>query len=143
MKNISYFTVVFLLLLGCGSNTPNDDEPPPAAEVFLSVNPSDFSIKAEGGTQTIAVTSNTNWTVSYDAEWCTISSKSGSSGREDVTITVAINETESARSAELTFTAGNVIKKCVVNQQPKPSFVPEGYTLSVGQKDERCLLFGN
>ena len=121
----------WIFFAGCGSSGSSESEPPPPAEVYLSVSPSEIFIKADGNSQNVAVTSNTDWTVSSDAEWCSCSPKSGKMGGGNVLITAAGNYTGTDRSAELTFTAGSVNKKCMVRQESTQtvSYVPEGYTL--------------
>jgi len=106
-----------MLFLGCGSNDPVNPEPtPPATDVYLSINPSDFTAQISGGSQSVAVISNTEWTVSSNADWCTCSPKSGAAGNSTVSISAAGNYTGADRSAEVTFTAGSVSKKCTVSQ---------------------------
>ena len=117
---------------GCGSNEPSSEpEPHPVVEAYLSVSPSEIFVRADGTSQSIAVTSTTNWTVSSNAEWCNCSPNSGGMGPSNVLITAAGNNTGTVRSAELTFIAGSIIKKCIVNQEftQMPSYVPEGYAL--------------
>ena len=117
---MSFLIALFLLLLGCKSKeTP----------VELSVSPSGISIEAKGGTYNVAVMCNTNWIVSSNAEWCITAPRLSGTGNVNVLITAEANYTGGTRSAELTFTAGSIVKKCVVNQQSLPNYVPEGYTL--------------
>ncbi|MDR2056950.1 MAG: family 16 glycosylhydrolase [Dysgonamonadaceae bacterium] len=127
---MGYLFITLLTLFGCGSNEPSGVEPPPVAETYLSVSPDEVSIQENGTTQ-IVVTSNTEWTVSSDAEWCSCSPKSGSMGSTNILITATSNYTGSSRSAELTFTAGSVGKKCTVRQKSTQvvNHVPEGYSL--------------
>ena len=133
MKYMTYIlSLVFTIFYGCDPKEPPGEEPPPPEiEVYLSVSPDELSFKASGNAQNIAVTSNTGWTVSSDAEWCVITPKSGSFGNTNVSVSATANHTDAARSAELTFTAGSTSKKCVISQEfvALPSYVPEGYTL--------------
>ncbi|MCL1938137.1 MAG: family 16 glycosylhydrolase [Candidatus Azobacteroides sp.] len=118
MKNrFSFFVILFSLFLGCGSNDPASSEPPPSTgEVYLSVNPSECAIPINGGVQNLTVISNTNWAVSSNAEWCVCSPQSGIAGSSSISVTSAANYTGAARSAELTFTADSVSKKCSISQ---------------------------
>ena len=116
MKRMNYIFITLLLFFGCGSPDPSGQEPPPAAEVYLSVNPSELAIQVAGGSQNIAILSNTAWEVSSDAEWCSSSPESGVAGNGSVSVTAAANHTGTARSAELTFRAGSMSKKCIVSQ---------------------------
>ena len=133
IRIMNNFLFLFFLLpiFGCGSNNPPGPEPPPVVETYLSVSPSELSIQGNGTTQTVSVTSNADWTVTSNADWCSCSPKSGSMGGVNVMVTATSNSTGISRSAELTFTAGSVSKKCIVRQEPTQiaNYVPEGYSL--------------
>ena len=116
MRNIIYLFIPFMLFFGCGSNDHGQEPTPPAAETFLSVNPSEFTSQISGGAQTLTVISNKSWKVSSDADWLTCSPESGSSGNSTVSVAASANYTGAARSAALTFTADTVSKKCMVSQ---------------------------
>lgn len=126
MRNMNYVLFVVLAFFsGCSKE-------PSAKEDYLSVSTNEVSIQATGDSKNVTVSSSTNWIVISNAEWCDCSPKSGSIGSgQNVLITVTANNTGAARSAELTFTAGSVSKKCTVRQEftQMPNYVPEGYTL--------------
>ena len=131
MKYMTYILcLVLAIFCGCDPEEP-EEQPPPEVEVYLSVNPSELSFKASGNVQNIAVTSNTGWSVSTDAEWCVITPKSGSFGNTNVSVSATANYTDASRSAELIFTAGSTNKKCVITQEftVLPNYVPQGYSL--------------
>lgn len=98
------------------------------AERFNFVSALDFSFVAEleldteslsftkdGGSSTVSVTSNTDWTVSDDADWLTVSAQSGK-GNGSVTITAAANTIYEARTATITVTVGTITKNISVTQ---------------------------
>jgi hypothetical protein len=126
MKNRSCILFVILAFLsGCNQESS-------AKEDYLSVSASNIFFQADGNSQNITVSANTNWSVISNTDWCSCSPKSGAIGSEqNVSISASANHTGASRSAELTFTAGTVSKKCIVNQDPTQtnSYVPEGYTL--------------
>ena len=111
-----YIFTLLMLFLGCSSTEPSVLEPPTAAEDYLLINPVEFAVQTGGGAQNITVIANTKWTVSHEAEWLNCSANSGIAGNGNVSITATANYTGTARSAELTFTAGTMIKKCIVSQ---------------------------
>ena len=76
-------------------------------------NPTSVSIDAAGGTQTIQVTSNTNWTVSGNPGWLTVAPTQGS---QNGTITVTANSTSESRSCVLYIQAGDAQATVSVNQ---------------------------
>jgi beta-glucanase (GH16 family) len=116
------FTVL-TFLGGCGkeSSTPED---------YLSLSTNEISIQSARGSENVTVSANTNWTVVSNADWLDSSPKSGAQGAgQNVSISAAANYTGNSRTAELTFTAGSVSQKCIVNQQQAASYVPTGYRL--------------
>ena len=117
MKKVNYIFIIFLLFLGCGTPDSPNQEPPPAVEVYLSVNPDEFSFPIGGGAQNVSLISNTSWTVLSDADWCSCSPESGAAGSVNVSVAATVNNTGTTRSAELTFTAGSISKKIIVNQE--------------------------
>jgi len=133
-KNIIMLSLFVLLfsLVCCGGDSTNGGElPPPVGETYLSVSPNEITIQAAGKGVNVAVTSNMDWTVSFDEDWCNCSQKSGVAGSHNILVSALPNSTASVRTAELTFTAGTVVKKCIVSQEPTitESFVPQGYSL--------------
>jgi hypothetical protein len=72
------------------------------------------AVKA-AGSYTIAVTSNTTWTVSDNADWCTVSPATGSSNGT-VTINATENPTAVQRAATVTLSAGTLTRTVSVIQ---------------------------
>lgn len=60
----------------------------------------------DGGSAKIRITTNDYWTVSFDKNWCTISSTSGSGNRE-ITLTTEANTTKKDRSGIVTIICTN------------------------------------
>ncbi len=69
---------------------------------ILQVIPSEFEIGGEGGNVYFTVLSNTSWTIYGDADWATISPKTGT-GNATITIDVDNNPGHSAASAREVF----------------------------------------
>lgn len=83
----------------------------------LSVSPATMSFTSAGGTQSVAVSSNTNWTITGKPDWISLSAVSGSNNGS-VTVTAAPNGTASVRNAILTFSAPGVTNRNVsITQQ--------------------------
>ena len=78
----------------------------------LSVSPTSLSFVSNGSTLPVAVTSNTNWTVSSSASWLTVSPASGSNNGS-VSVNATANTSSSSRTATLTFKATGVTDKTV------------------------------
>lgn len=82
------------------------------------------SLSGTGGSQTVTVSSNTNWSFASIASWVTVSPSSGTAGDTEVTITAASQVPgASARSDNMTLTT-NV---------PSPGTVNTSVTVSVAQ----------
>jgi len=81
----------------------------------LELDTESLSFTKDGGSSTVSVTSNTDWTVSDDADWLTVSAQSGK-GNGSVTITAAANTTYEARTATITVTVGTITKNISVTQ---------------------------
>lgn len=81
----------------------------------LELDTESLSFTKDGASSTVSVTSNTDWTVSDDADWLTVSAQSGK-GNGSVTVTAAANTTYEARTATITVTAGTVTKNISVTQ---------------------------
>jgi hypothetical protein len=73
----------------------------------------------DGGTYTIAVTSNTKWTAGVNAaatSWCTVGPTSGEGNNPAVKVTVLENAGVDDRAATVTFTAGELTRLVAVTQ---------------------------
>ena len=83
------------------------------ADIILTV--TDTSFNAEGGTGTITVTSNTDWTASSDQTWCSLRTTSGT-GTGTISLTVAENTSTTQRKATITVKAGSKTASATVTQ---------------------------
>ncbi|MFB6318306.1 cellulase family glycosylhydrolase [Saccharicrinis sp. FJH54] len=104
MKNILFFPLFWIVVAGLWSceKQPGEkvfEEP----DVTLSADPLTLSFKAEGGTKTIAVSSNTTWTVSYDADSWFYTSLHTVKGDANLTLYVEQNTLTEERSGSLTI----------------------------------------
>lgn len=57
----------------------------------------------QGGSKTLTITSNTDWTVIDKPSFVTVSPASGAKGSTTVTVTVPVNNTTTSRSGDITF----------------------------------------
>jgi glycosidase len=80
----------------------------------LSVSPTSLSVGSGAGNSTISVTSNTNWSVTDNQTWITVSPTSGSNnGSFSVSVTA---NTGTARTGTVTVTAGSLTQTINVSQ---------------------------
>lgn len=98
--------------------------------ILFSITPESLSFTAEGGNETITVTSNLSWTVTSSDAWLTLSN---SSGEGDATLTVVAQEntSTSSRSGILTFKGKDITFTVNVTQEgASPNFSVTPTTLS-------------
>ena len=88
----------------------------------LSVTPSNTDFGSKEGSTTIAITSNTNWSVSDDADWLTVTPGSGS-GNGTVTATYSANALPTSRIGIITFSGTGVSSQSVAVTQSDPTQV--------------------
>lgn len=107
MKKYFIIPLAALLLAAC-----EKEKEAPA----LTVEPVSLEFTAEGGTQTITVKSNRDWTLTTDGgDWYTVSPTEGS-GDGEVTVTLGRYTDAAARSAQLTFEADGLVKTAAILQ---------------------------
>ncbi len=78
-----------------------------AAPAWLRLSASEAEFSSKGGSLVLTLTSNSAWSLSFDADWATVSASEGPAGETQITIAVDVNESVEARSAALTFNAVN------------------------------------
>lgn len=107
-------TILTAMLTACsGNGTPYfiDDEPevpiPTPEAKYLRASVSSLSFKEKAESQTFNVTSNTNWQISCDANWVTLSESTTTrgSGNETITVSVQPNDDTQTRTATITISS--------------------------------------
>ena len=89
----------------------------------LEISPANITLELEGGNGTFSVTSNTDWTVTCNGAWLTVTPVAGN-GNGQVTVTAGENTSLTAPEATLTFTAGGTLVKSVkVTQKAKVPYI--------------------
>ena len=68
----------------------------------MSLDKTEVSFEADGGSANIAVTANTNWNVNGAVDWLSVAPDSGN-GNGTVSLTASANSSKSSREASLTF----------------------------------------
>jgi plastocyanin len=81
----------------------------------LVVTPPNQNVSETAGTVNFTVTSNTNWTASSDASWCTVTSSG--SGNGILTANYAANSSSSSRLATITVSASGASNQVVTVTQ--------------------------
>lgn len=92
-----------------------------------SLSASGLTFGAQGSSSAVTVTSNTDWSLTADAAWISVSPSKGSKGETPVTVTVEKNETSATREGTVTLTYGDNTTELKISQLSDEIVVPEGY----------------
>lgn len=107
MKKYLIIPLAAMLLAAC----EKEKEAP-----VLTIEPVNLEFTAEGGSQTLTVKSNQNWTITTDgADWYTVSPMEGN-GDGEVTVTIGRYTEAATRSAQLTFRTDGLMKTAAILQ---------------------------
>ena len=112
MKRILFFMLVL------GAVVLNACQPEP----FLSVSPESLSFPAEGGSQTIEISSNSAWTAVADSYDFSVSPSSGSNNGT-VTVTIPEATTLDPFSGSVLIKSGGLSAVVNVTREPKPTIL--------------------
>ena len=136
MKKILFsLALMSALLVSCEKpeNGENNPEPTPEPEYSISISPAELTFGAEGGEQSVTVTSSESWHLVVDSDWYWsesdgwyrdgegswygVSACYGESGDEILIKANPNTDAENSRSAKLVFTCGDKTAELTVNQQ--------------------------
>lgn len=112
---------VFILLINCSSDTEREED----IEENLTLSIEKLLFPESGGTQTIQITSNTEWELDINETWCVADNNSGQKNA-NVKITADANDGEDIRKSEITIRtkSGKTEVKLAVEQQTMTIGVP-------------------
>lgn len=119
MKRIFYVIMAAALLaVSCQEKT---------VEPELTLNsPAEVTVAQAGDIVTVEFSTNVEWTASLSTkDWATLNSASGTAGVSTIKVTVLKNDSEDARSCDLTISAGTKSVKVKVNQLQKNAIYVE------------------
>lgn len=114
MRKHQLFWFVFYCLFAVCSCKEDELLPDFIYEMTLSTEA--LNVVPEGTNETIEVTSNCEWTVKSNVDWCKPTQDGGNAGKSSFQITVDRNEEIEERVAEVTVTAGSVVRTIQVVQ---------------------------
>lgn len=96
------------------------------ADGTITVSASTFDFEAEGGSQTVTVTSNTGWNASSSQGWLTVSPSANQvSGTTSATLTAGDNKTNNDRTCTVTFTTadGKATAAITITQKKQAPYI--------------------
>ena len=108
---------------------------------ILTVTPSARSVANGSGSTTFTVQSNTDWTVSDDADWLTVSPASGNNN-DTLIATYTENTTTSQRVGTITVTGGGITRKVTVTQSGSPITLIHHYGFGDIDKTSNYKMIG-
>lgn len=104
---------------GKGSDDPKKNEP---TTVTFSINPAELSAGPDAQTLTLEVTADADWSISSDADWCTVRPGGGVKNTPvKVNVNIAKHTALEARNAVLTVKSGQNTRTVTVKQNPAPA----------------------
>ncbi|MBR08668.1 MAG: DNA mismatch repair protein [Rickettsiales bacterium] len=102
LKHLLIFAGLLLMMQIAACNEGDNPDPEPEEEIILSTDLTSLNFDADGGTQSLVITSNVIWTLEYTSNSWARSSLQSTKGNASVQITADKNETTESR--EMTFT---------------------------------------
>lgn len=147
MKNypISAFGLLIAIFISFGflACTEDDEGPEPTPspdEIEFGVTPNSIGFDAEGGENTLEITSGKEWNISGDGDWISLSADSGVE-TSDVVVTAKANETTDERTATLNVSTEDEEQEITVTQaaaEAPPEESPQA-TIPADETDMRNL----
>lgn len=111
-----YKLLAFFIAVTCLISCKKKDAP--VVEAQLSVSSSEVLVTADGAISEVAVSSNTNWSISNSASWLT-AAPSTTKGNGKIIFNVQANPTLSERSIIFSVNAGSISKEIKIRQSGK------------------------
>lgn len=125
-------TATITVKTDAGTRTVSVTQSGASEQVSLSV--SDMEFAAGSGSKMLRITANTTWAVSSDKNWCSVSPTSGSNDGS-VTVSVDENTSTSSRTATITVESAAITRRLAVTQSGATPVTPpasQDSTFTVG-----------
>ena len=118
MKLITHLSSLLLciFLLSCSNSSDN---------AYIDVSPGSVKVNANTNSTTIHINSSSRWQATLNATWCKLDKMEGTTN-SDVVLTIEANESNTTRTAQITFTSDGEQQTVAVTQNS-----PEKYSLPV------------
>ena len=114
-------TATITVKTDAGNRTVSVTQSGASEQVSLSV--SDMEFAAGSGSKMLRITANTTWAVSSDKNWCSVSPTSGSNDGS-VTVSVDENTSTSSRTATITVESAAITRRLAVTQSGATPVTP-------------------
>lgn len=138
MKQLGFFAIclslVFAFLVSCSKSEGNG----PSPELVLSTESLMFA--NQGETKAVHVKSNTPWTATSSESWLSLSVDKGQSGTTRIDLVIPKNAGIIDRTATITVTSGDLVKRISVTQSASSLFNPEKKDFSINADGQELSL---
>ena len=125
LKNIWRLAGLLVLACSCGKETPTPDIPdnPKENDSIILSGESAKTFGSEQGEFLLSFETNSTWTASSNASWCTVSPTSGSAGKVSTKVLVSENDTYDDRNCSVTIKAGQATAVVSISQKQKNALI--------------------
>ena len=107
----------------------------------LTARPANIDFGYLGGSKTIRIVSEYDWTASTSDAWLTLSAASGLSGRTSITVSAGLNDTGGALSGSVVITSTDLQHSVTISITQAAKFDPTGYLNVTGGKPNITTTF--
>lgn len=97
-----------------------------------------LDMKSAGGSQTVSITTNYDWTATSSDPWLQVSPSSGKKGAASLTIRADVNDRSTARKGSVTITCRDLTRSVTVTQQPD---LPQSLLIKHGNDSFKVPVF--
>ena len=109
--------LTLLICVGCSSSSEEEITP------VLELSKESITISPDGGSASVTVLCNNDWTLTHYSDWCTPSVTSGSANANGQTVTFTADMSYDMRSAIFTFRSNGLTKELTVKQDLKAALI--------------------
>ena len=107
----------------------------------LTARPANIDFGYIGGSKTIRIVSEYDWTASTSDAWLTLSAASGLSGRTSITVSAGLNDTGGALSGSVVITSTDLQHSATINITQNTFYTPTGYLNVTGGSPKITTTF--
>ncbi len=107
---LSFIPWICLALVACGNSSDEPKQEPTATTI--SVTPEALTVSDAAGTSTLKILANADWSITSDADWCTVFPSGGVKNQTvEISLKYGANKDLGSRTALLTVAASDGTKK--------------------------------
>lgn len=112
-----------------GSNTIKTVEVLQGCPISAYVSVNSITMSGEASEKIITVTANSEWNITPEVDWLSVSPASGGKGETSITVKATANDNEDSREGTILLSCGDVRSTISVTQLNYKITAPEGFSL--------------